>query len=357
MNTNPRVEKLRSAMAEANIPALLVTEINNLRYISGFTGSTGIGLVTEYDAWFFADPRYIIQAKDECRGFEIVPVLDGFTKTVGSLVRDKRFGLLAFERQHVSFATYEELRNAVPEVRLYPVSNLVENLRAVKDEGEINIIRQAAKIADATFEHVLNIIRPGMTERELALEIEWHMRRLGAEREGFSAIVASGPRGALPHASPTDKPIQEGELVVMDYGAYFGGYNSDITRTVCVGKADSQQREVYEIVREAQQLGVETLRPGLKGQDVDRAVREFITARGYGDKFGHGLGHGLGLQVHDVGSLSKTSTTEIKAGMVFTVEPGIYIEGWGGVRIEDDVLVTNDRSERLTLAARELIEL
>lgn len=357
MRTNSRVEKLRSAMAEANIPALLVTEINNLRYISGFTGSTGIGLITEYDAWFFADPRYIIQAKDECQGFEIVPVVDGFMKTVGGLVKDKGFKLLAFERQHVSFATYEDLRNTVPEVRLQPVSNLVEDLRAVKDDGEIEIIRQAAKIADDTFEHVLNIIRPGMTERELALEIEWHMRKLGAVREGFGSIVASGPRGALPHASPTDKPLQKGELVVMDYGAYFRGYNSDITRTVCIGKADSQQREVYEIVREAQQLGVETLRPGLKGQDVDRAVREFISARGYGDKFGHGLGHGLGLQVHDVGALGKTSTTEIKPGMVFTVEPGIYIEGWGGVRIEDDVLVTDSGSERLTLSPRELIEI
>lgn len=356
-HTCSRLSRLRESMSGAGIEALLISGISNLRYISGFTGSTGIGLVTQHEALFFADPRYTAQAAMECPDFEIVPVLNGFTAAVSGLIKDKGWRTVAFERNHVRFATYEELRDAMPEVRLVPTSNLVEDLRVVKDEAEVAAIRRAAEVADAVFSHALAILRPGMTERELALEIEWHIRKLGAEREGFPSIVASGPRTALPHASPTDKPIQKGEFVTMDFGAYMNGYNSDITRTVCMGAADAKQREVYEVVRQAQQLGVEAIRPGVKGQDVDKAAREFIADRGYGPNFGHGLGHGIGLEVHDVGALNKTSNLEIRAGMVFTVEPGVYIEGWGGVRIEDDVLVTEAGAERLTHSTRDLLEL
>jgi len=355
--TRHRLGKLREAMGSVGIEVLLVTGISNLRYISGFTGSTGIGLVTEHDALFFADPRYTAQAAMECPDFEITPVLNGFVAALSSVIRDKGWHAVAFERHHVRFATYEELRDSMPGVRLVPTSNLIEDLRAVKDEHEVAAIRRAAEAADAAFSHALKVLRPGMTERELALEIEWHMRKLGAAREGFPSIVASGPRTALPHASPTDKPIQKGEFVTMDFGAYMDGYNSDITRTVCLGTADAKQREVYDVVRRAQQLGVEAIRPGVKGQDVDRAAREFIANHGFGPNFGHGLGHGIGLEVHDVGALNKTSNLELKAGMVFTVEPGVYIEDWGGVRIEDDVLVTESGAERLTHSTRDLLEL
>ncbi|MGQ9523878.1 MAG: M24 family metallopeptidase [Armatimonadota bacterium] len=355
--TRARLAKLREAMSSNGIDALLVTGIQNLRYITGFTGSAGAALVTQHDALFFADPRYTAQAAVECPDFEIVPVLDGFVSAIAGLVKDKGWPAIGFEKHHVRFATYEELRDAMPNVSLVATSGLVEDLRLLKDEHEITAIRRAAEVADAAFAHALKVLRPGITERELALEIEWHMRKLGAAREGFPSIVASGTRTALPHASPTDKPIQKGDFVTMDFGAYMDGYNSDITRTVCMGPADPKQREVYEIVRQAQQLGVEAIRPGVKGQDVDKAAREFIANHGYGPNFGHGLGHGLGLEVHDVGALNKTSNLEIRAGMVFTVEPGIYVEGWGGVRIEDDVLVTETGAGRLTSSTRDLLEL
>lgn len=351
-----RLARLREAMAAADLPALAITNIDNLRYLSGFTGSAGLGLITHQQAWFLADPRYITQATRECSHFQVVPCNNGFVEALAPMVKDSGLRVLGFEKRHITFAGYEELRDAMTEVRLRPVVDLVEDLRLVKDDAEIQAIRAACQIADATFSYALTVIRPGMSERELALEIDWHMRKLGATKEGFDSIVAAGPNSAMPHAHPSDRPLAAGDFLVMDFGALVNGYNSDITRTVCVGKADERHREVYEVVRQAQEIGVEALRPGVRGADVDKASRDYIESRGYGDRFGHGLGHGLGRQVHDAGALNKKSTLELKPGMVFTVEPGIYIEGWGGVRIEDDVLVTESGSERLTTSPRELIE-
>jgi Xaa-Pro aminopeptidase len=227
----------------------------------------------------------------------------------------------------------------------------------VKDAGELAVIREAVALADQTFTHILPHLKPGVAERDIAIEIEYFMKRAGAEGEAFGTIVASGARSAMPHGRASTKLLEAGDFVTMDFGARWNGYHSDLTRTVVLGKASDRQREIYAIVREAQETGLRAIRAGVTGKDADAAARKVIEDRGYGDHFGHGLGHGLGRSVHDGGSLSPRSDTTLAAGMVMTVEPGVYIEGWGGVRIEDDVVVTETGCEVLTRSTKELLEL
>jgi Xaa-Pro aminopeptidase len=253
----------------------------------------------------------------------------------------------------LSYGGYQELSEKANGILLKPVKGVVEELRRVKDAGEIACHRQAAAIVDACFQHLLGYLKPGITERAVAVEIECFLRRKGAEREAFESIVASGPSAASPHAHATEKVIQAGELVKMDFGAMFGGYAADLTRTVAIQRADARQREVYHVVLEAQEAAIAAIRPGVKGSEVDQVARERIAARGYGDYFGHGLGHSLGLHVHDGPALSQTSAVVLEPGMVVTVEPGIYLPGWGGIRIEDDVVVTETGVEVLTRAPKE----
>ncbi|HEY3285460.1 MAG TPA: Xaa-Pro peptidase family protein [Armatimonadota bacterium] len=354
-----RLAKLRDLLSQDGAPALLITNLENVRYLSGFTGSAGAVLVTSERALFFADPRYHDQARQQCPDLEII-CYEGSVDRLEAIAQQlaaHQVKALRFEAAHLSYSEAEKTRKTLAGVELEPSEDLVERLRQVKDADEVEAIRRAVTLVDRAYSHILTKLAPKMSERDVALELDFFMRRNGADKEGFDTIAASGPNSAYPHHHPGSRLLQRGDLVKMDFGAYMGGYNSDITRTVCLGPATEKQRQVYSVVLGAQLAALAAIRPGVPGRDVDRVARNYIAAHGYGDYFGHGLGHSLGREVHDGPGLSQRSTITLSPGMVVTVEPGIYIEDWGGVRIEDDVLVTEDGAEVLTQSTKELIEI
>ncbi|EMT53753.1 Xaa-Pro dipeptidase/Xaa-Pro aminopeptidase [Brevibacillus borstelensis AK1] len=351
---NNRLSKLRDALAQIGADALITEETVNRRYLSGFTGSTGWVIVTEKEAFLVTDFRYVDQAQEECPHFTVVNNERKSLEAIAQVLKKAGVKRLAFESS-LSFGTYSNWSKSFEGVELVPTSGFMEKLRMYKEESEVQVIRQAVKIAEDAFEHILGYIRPGVTEIEVALELEFFMRRQGASASAFDIIVASGHRGALPHGRASEKVIAAGEMVTLDFGAAYQGYNSDITRTVSVGEPHPRMKEIYEIVLKAQIAGVEALRPGISGKEADAVTRDIITAAGYGDAYGHSAGHGLGMDVHELPNLSTASPFILEPGMLVTMEPGIYISGLGGVRIEDDVLITADGHDVLTQSTKELL--
>ncbi|GGN95532.1 M24 family metallopeptidase [Saccharibacillus kuerlensis] len=347
-----RVSKLREAMTAHGVSAMFVASDINRRYLTGFTGSAGYVLITENESYLLTDFRYMTQAPEQAKDFKVVEHAPKVMETVKELLGSS--AKLGFEQEHVTFATYQSYREALEGVELVPVSGLVEGLRIFKDEGELAIMREAAALADRTFSHILTKIRPGVTERELDLQMEMFMRENGATSSSFDTIVASGERSALPHGVASSRVLQGSEFITFDFGALLNGYCSDLTRTVVLGEASDKHREVYGIVLEAQLNALDKIRPGMTGREVDALTRDIISSYGYGDKFGHSTGHGLGMEVHENPRLSKLSDDILKPGMVVTVEPGIYIPGFGGVRIEDDIVITDSGIEILTSSVKEL---
>jgi Xaa-Pro aminopeptidase len=351
-----RLNRLRKTMAEKGLGALLVIDISNVFYLSGFTGSTAAMVVTFDSAFILVDPRYSIQARQECPDVEVRDFSAKSAMIAASeLINELKPKSVGYESRSVTIAGYRELhKNVNSSIRRRSTEGLVEKLRRIKDAHEIEMIREAARIADATYEAVLGEIGPGVTEKHVALVVDCTLRRLGADKEAFETIAAAGPNSACPHHSPTDFVLKPGQLLKLDFGARYRRYNSDITRTVCLGEPSAKQREVYQLVLDAQLKAIDAIRPGGTGKEIDAVARDYITSQGYGECFGHGLGHALGIDTHDGPGFSKTSDIVLAPGMVITVEPGIYIEGWGGVRIEDDVLVTEDGAEVITSASKEL---
>jgi len=352
-----KLEILRKKLAEQQVDAILITNTYNRKYITGFTGSTGAALVSQSDALFLTDFRYIDQATSQCVGYEIIDV----ASTKGdypALIQEKAKALgikkLAFEQDEMTFATHKKYAEKF-EGELVPTSGLVEDLRKFKTAEEIAILQTAADIADAAFNHILGFIKPGLSEMEVANELEFFMRKAGATSSSFGMIVASGWRSALPHGVATDKVIEKGDMLTLDFGAYYNYYASDMTRTIAVGDPGEKLKEIYDIVLEAQLNVNEKLRPGITCKEADALARDIITAKGYGKYFGHGLGHGVGLEVHEAPTLSFKSEEKLAAGMVVTNEPGIYIPDLGGVRIEDDLVLTEDGNYSLTISTKELI--
>lgn len=352
-----RVERIRNSFATNKIEALLVTSDRNRQYLSGFTGTTGYLLITEEEALFFTDFRYLEQAKEQSPHFSVIDNHRKMLESVAEEVKKRGIKYLGFEENHVTYGEYKRWLSRMEGVEWVPTAGLVEQLRLLKDEGEIQKIRKAAEIADSAFTHILSYIKPGVTENEVALELEYTMRKLGASAPSFDTIVASGYRSAMPHGRASNKKIEAGELVTLDFGAVCEGYVSDMTRTVAVGEISPKLHEIYRVCLEAQQKGVEELGPGMTGQEADALCRDYITFRGYGDAFGHATGHGIGLDIHEGPTLSLNSEIILQPGMVVTVEPGIYLPGVGGVRIEDDLLITEDGSEIITKSKKELIQL
>ncbi|WP_144547654.1 Xaa-Pro peptidase family protein [Bacillus sp. X1(2014)] len=349
-----KIEKLRSNFSTKGIDGILITSPFNRRYISNFTGTAGVVLISADKAQFLTDFRYIEQATKQCQGFEII-------KTTGSIpeevaVQAKKLGIqkLGFEEDFLTYSSFK-LYDKEIEAELVPISGVIEKLRLIKTDSELKILKVAADIADAAFKHILDFISPGKTELEVSNELEFFMRRVGATSSSFDTIVASGHRSALPHGVASDKVIEAGDIVTMDYGCYYNGYVSDITRTVAVGEPDAKLKEIYEIVLEAQLRGMAGIKPGLTGKEADAITRDYITEKGYGEYFGHSTGHGIGLEIHEGPGLSLKSDVVLEPGMVVTCEPGIYIPGLGGVRIEDDTLITKDHNEALTHSTKELI--
>jgi Xaa-Pro aminopeptidase len=355
-----RLARLRAALAAAGLPALLVSAPANRRYVSGFTGSYGALLVTPGDALIFTDSRYVVQAGRQSPGFRLEQVVNpgrplpqALAEAAAALGLDR----LAFEAAHTSVAEHGRLAAALGAgVELTPTEGVVETLRELKDADEVATLRRAAAITDAALAAVLPALRPEHTERQAAWMLETAMRERGADGVSFEIIVAAGPNAALPHHRPGDEPRGAARPVVIDMGALLDGYHADLTRTVTLGEPDARFREVYAIVLEAQRLAIAGLRPGARGDEVDALARGHIAAAGYGDKFGHGLGHGVGLDIHEGPQLRRAPAggqgAELRAGVVTSVEPGIYLEGWGGVRIEDLALVTDAGYELLSAAPK-----
>ena len=346
--------KLRSNFSAFGIDALLITSPFNRRYVTNFTGSAGVVLITKEEALFITDFRYIEQAEKQCVGYSIVQHGPSVVQEVANQTKQLAIKKLGFEQDYLSFSAYKGYQNVI-ESELVPTSGLIEMLRLIKTEAEIKILKEAADIADAAFKHILDFIRPGISELDVSNELEFFMRKAGATSSSFEIIVASGYRSALPHGVASEKIIQKGEFVTLDFGAYHNGYVSDITRTVSVGDPDALLKEIYEIVLEAQLRGVDGIKPGMTGKEADALTRDYITEKGYGEYFGHSTGHGIGLEVHEGPALSVRSDVTLQPGMIVTVEPGIYIPGLGGVRIEDDTLITNEHNETLTHSTKELI--
>ena len=349
-----RVKKLRDAFQQNGIDSMVIMKPENRRYISGFTGSAGIAFISASEAYLLTDFRYVEQAEQEAEGFTIIKhadkILDSLKETISGLDCNK----IGFEKDFITYANYETMKNALSGYSMVPTENLVEKLRSVKDADEILLIKKAVTIADTAFEHMCSVIQPGLTEKEVAVELEYFMRKNGSQKNSFPPIVASGPRASLPHAQPTNRKIQSGDMVKMDYGATYEGYCSDLTRTVFVSEITKKQRMIYQTVLDAQLLAIAAVAPGKSGVEVDGIARKYIADTGFGDYFGHGLGHGVGLFIHESPRLSQTSTDTLAEGNIVTVEPGIYIPEWGGVRIEDMLVVTQDGHENLTKASKEI---
>lgn len=354
MGSQEKLAKIRGKMAGEGVDAFLITTYLNWRYLTGFKGDAGQILVTENSSYVFTDSRYTEQAESEAPDFKVVQ-----TSLDSDLLKEtlKKEGVrsLAFEKDQVTYANYERMTERFEGVTLKGISGWVEDLRMRKTPEEIALIAKAQEIADEAFSLVTRSVRVGATERELAMELEFTMKRLGAESLAFPLIVVSGARSSLPHGQPTDNKVSPGDFLTFDFGARYEGYCSDETRTFVIGHLDKRHEEIYKIVLEAQLAGLEAAKPGVPGKAVDAAARKVIEDAGYGEYFGHGTGHGVGLAVHEGPSAGKKGETILEPGMVITVEPGIYIPGFGGCRIEDLVVITENGKEILSASPKELI--
>ncbi|RUL56942.1 M24 family metallopeptidase [Lysinibacillus antri] len=349
-----KLEKLRKALVENNIDGLLITNEFNRRYMTGFTGSAGVVIVSKDDSVFITDFRYTEQAKKQVQDFRIVQHDGVLYKEVANQVEKMGIKTLGFEKDTMTYGTYETYKSLL-KADLVPFSGLIEKIRLIKTEQEINIIKVACEIADQAFTHILKFIKPGLTELEVSNELEFFMRKLGATSSSFDTIVASGVRSALPHGVATDKVIEKGDFVTLDFGALYNGYVSDITRTIAVGQPSEKLIDMYNTVLESQLLALEKVGPGMTGIQADAVARDYLTSKGYGEAFGHSTGHGIGLEVHEGPALSFRSEAVLEPNMVVTIEPGIYLPGIGGVRIEDDIIITETGNEKLTHSTKELI--
>ncbi len=356
-----RVNKLRALLQAKDIPALIVTNRENVFYLSGFSGSAGALIITDNEMLLVTDCRYYLQVADEAPACELVCV-EKEQPTEEQAIRNALHSIgvasAAFEAANVSYQQYLALQGDgnANKFTLQPAQGLVEQLRLIKDEGEAELMRVAARITDGAFIHLLSYVSIGVTERELALEAEWYMRRHGAEDVAFASIVAAGPRSALPHATPGDRPLQVGDLVVVDMGASHQHYCADMTRTFAVAESRPQAARIYAVCAQAQQAVENFLHSGMTGIAADKIARDIIEKAGYGEFFGHGTGHGVGLEVHEAPRLSTRGENALPAGAMVTVEPGIYLPGVGGVRIEDLVMIKETGVEVLTHAPK-LMEL
>ncbi len=346
--------KIESILQKKSVEGILFFSPENIRYLTGFSGSEGYLLAGKDELLLLVDSRYLTQAREEAKGCRVSLVekrITGLAAQVSSLGL-KRLGV---EAQGISLALFEELQKAMEKVELVPIKGELERLRGSKTPEEIALIQKTNRIAEAAWEECLELVKPGVQEADLALELEYRMKKQGAERIAFDTIVAAGPRAALPHAQPTARPIEQGDLLLFDFGCRYRGYCSDESCTVIVGGATEEQRRIYAIVKDAHDKAIEQVKPGKKLAAIDAAAREHIVHAGHGAHFGHGTGHGVGLAVHEWPVLGKDSLDVAEEGMVFTIEPGIYIPGWGGVRIEDMVAVTAAGCEVLTAISKDLM--
>lgn len=350
-----RLKAVRVLMTSLRLQSMLVTELAHVRYLTGFSGSCGLCLITQTRQFFITDRRYKSQAPQEVLGFKIIIAKQNLFPLLAERKLIPSKSRIGFESQNISVADINSLKKLLPGRHFIPATSILENVTAIKDDKEIDLIRYAASISDKVFKKLLTLVRPGVRECDIAAEISYLHRKYGAECDAFDPIVASGERGALPHARASEKKIRHGELVVLDFGCRYRGYNSDITRTLAVGNPSAEMKKIYRIVLDAQRKAIEAVRSGVTARSIDAIARKHIRQNGYGRYFIHSLGHGLGIHVHDPLRVSAVSTAVLKIGNVMTIEPGIYIPGRGGVRIEDDIVVRENGCDILTTSSKELI--
>jgi len=351
-----RIKNLEEKLIENNINGFIVSKPENIFYLTGFSGE-GIAIITGQKNHIITDFRYIEQARYEATGFEIVEMKPGVSAFLRAYELAKELDLknIGIESCSLTLKEYEELVANFKNIAVIKTEGLVEELRTIKDNNEISLIKAAQEITDKAFEHILTFIKPGVRELDLVAELEYFLKKSGANKTAFETILISGPKTSLPHGVPSDRKLQQNDFVTIDFGACFNGYCSDMTRTVIIGRPSEEHLSIYNTVLDAQIKALELIRPGLKGKDVDKVAREYITEKGYGNYFGHGLGHGVGLEIHEAPRLSPNGENVLLPGMVVTVEPGIYIENFGGVRIEDMVVLTENGCEILTCSEKHLI--
>jgi len=348
-----RLERLRNEFPSLGIEALIVGQPENRRYMSGFTGSAGLLVITDEEALLITDFRYYEQVRQQAPDFQLIEAGNSMIGALAEQIRQLGLKRVGFESHVVPVQTYREWCQKIGEVEWVATSMVVEKLREVKEPEELDCIREAVRITDEALAYVLDTIRPGMTEREVSWALEVYMRTHGAEALAFTTIVASGPRAALSHATVTDTPIEAGKPVVIDMGARYQGYCADMTRSFCLDYADDRYLQIWETVHKAQEAAKAGIRAGLSGVEVDALARDLIYGAGYEGKYGHGLGHGVGLAIHELPRASMTSKSVLQANATLTVEPGIYFPDWGGVRLEDLVVITEDGCEVLTQSPKQ----
>ncbi len=356
MKISDRLQKLRQKLAEKEVDAILISQPENRYYLSGFAGSSGFLLITPQKAILATDFRYIEQAKTQAPDYEVFQITNDIADWFPKLVAELGLRKPGVEAGHITFATYRQLSDMLkeqqPKIKLTPLDGLVESLRAVKEPEETELITRAAEIGDNAFAYIEDVIRAGMSEKEVAWEIEKFLRENGSQTVPFDIIVASGPNSALPHAKPSQHTIQSGEPIVIDIGARLDGYASDLTRTICLGTPDDTFKKVYDIVLGAQLAALAIIKEGMSGEQADSFARKVVEEAGYSEAFGHALGHGVGLAPHESPRLGPGSAEALVSGMVFTVEPGIYLPGWGGVRIEDLAVMENGKAKVISKARK-----
>ncbi len=359
MDFETRREKVRKAMRKLGVEALLVTDYTNVTYLTGFTGEDSFLLLREEGETLLTDGRFTTQLSEECPDLDLLVRRPGISILQAAVraLKTSEISRLAIEADSMTVGLEDKISDKLPNLAIMPTTGLVEKLRFIKDREEIDFIRQAVRQAEKAFGVIRASLRPEMTEKRICDELEHQFRLFGAKTAGFPSIVALGPRAALPHAVPGGERLGDHDFLLIDWGACEGLYRSDLTRTLVSGRIPPKFARVYKTVLDAQRKGIEAIRPGAISQEVDNAARNVIVKAGYGRRFTHGLGHGIGLQVHEAPRLAAKTQTVLKPGMVVTVEPGIYIPGWGGVRIEDDVLVTRSGHEVLTKVPKELDEM
>ncbi|MBA7471121.1 Aminopeptidase YpdF [subsurface metagenome] len=356
MKITNRLTKLRQRFVEKEIDAILISQAENRYYLSGFDGSSGYLLITSKHTILATDFRYLEQARTQAPDYDIFQITgdadDWFPRLVGGL----NLRQLGFEAEHISVTWHRKLndilKKAQPHLKLFPVDGLVESLRAIKEPEEIELITRAVEISDNAFNYIADRIQVGMTEQQAAWEIEKFMREQGSEAIPFHVIVASGHNSALPHAKPSQRPIKAGEPVVIDIGARHESYSSDLTRTICPGSPEAKFNKIYDIVLGAQLAAMAIIKEGMSGDEADRLARTVIEEAGYGNAFGHGLGHGIGLAAHELPRLGPNSSDQLADNMVFTIEPGVYLTDWGGVRIEDTAVMEDGKIRVISKARK-----
>ena len=349
-----RIQRVREKLKKEQLDAIVVTDSYNLRYLANFTGTTGIAVISQDDAVFITDFRYTQQATKQAVGYTIRQNVQEIFAELNDYLNELNLKRVGIEANQMNVATYLHIKSLFS-AEIVETRNFIEQLREVKEEEELDIIRQACDITDQAFEHILTFIRPGVREIEVANELERFLKSKGATAMSFDTIVASGVRSAMPHGVASEKIIEEGDMVTLDFGCYYKGYSSDMTRTIAVGQVNPKLKEIYEIVLEAHELVNQQAKAGMTGKEIDAIARDYIKARGYGEYFGHGLGHGLGLNVHELPGVNARSEQIVEENMVITNEPGIYIDGLGGVRIENDLIVKSNGVEIINRSPKHLI--